>query len=102
MSAAIQASVKKYKNLGYNKAALAFIEAGDNDTKNLCCKAAEAVIAISPPATTLPKLELPLMGNCTTSIASRKRWKTTGIRVKCLTVKVALCGVNRFPASLWV
>ncbi|MBA2747873.1 MAG: radical SAM protein [Tatlockia sp.] len=48
MVAAIQASGKKYKNVGYNKAALAFIEAGGNDTKNPRCKAVDAVIAISP------------------------------------------------------
>jgi MoaA/NifB/PqqE/SkfB family radical SAM enzyme len=48
MVAAIEAAAKKYSNLGYNKAALAFIEAGGNDTKNPRCKAVEAVIAISP------------------------------------------------------
>ena len=48
MMAAIQASAKKYKTVGYNKAALAFIEAGGNDTKNPRCKAVDAVIAISP------------------------------------------------------
>jgi len=45
---AIQASAKKYKYRGYNKAALAFVEAGGNDTKNPRCKAVEAVIAIFP------------------------------------------------------
>lgn len=40
--------VKKYRNVGYNRAALAFIEAGGNNTKNLRCKAVDAVIAISP------------------------------------------------------
>jgi MoaA/NifB/PqqE/SkfB family radical SAM enzyme len=48
MVAAIQASAKKYQSVGYNKAALAFIEAGGNDTKNPRCKAVDAVIAISP------------------------------------------------------
>jgi len=48
MVSAIQASAKKHKNVGYNKAALAFIEAGGNDIKNPRCKAVEAVIAISP------------------------------------------------------
>lgn len=48
MVAAIEAAAKKYSNLGYNKAALAFIEAGGNDTNNPRCKAVEAVIAISP------------------------------------------------------
>ncbi len=48
MVAAIEAAAKKYSNLGYNTAALAFIEAGGNDTKNPRCKAVEAVIAISP------------------------------------------------------
>ncbi|HEY9874708.1 MAG TPA: radical SAM protein [Candidatus Obscuribacterales bacterium] len=48
MVAAIQTGAKKYKNIGYNKAALAFIEAGGNDTKNPRCKAVDAVIAISP------------------------------------------------------
>lgn len=41
----MQASVQKHKNVGYNRAALAFIEAGGNDTKNPRCKAVEAVIA---------------------------------------------------------
>lgn len=48
MVRAIEAAAKKYDNLGYNKAALAFIEAGGNDTKNPRCKAVDAVIAISP------------------------------------------------------
>jgi hypothetical protein len=48
MVAAIQASAKKYRNVGYNKAALAFIEAGGNDIQNPRCKAVDAVIAISP------------------------------------------------------
>ncbi len=45
---AIEASAKTYKNLGYNKAALAFIKAGGNDVQNPRCKAVDAVIAISP------------------------------------------------------
>ncbi|MBW4554269.1 MAG: radical SAM protein [Aphanocapsa sp. GSE-SYN-MK-11-07L] len=45
---AIESSAKKYRNLGYNKAALAFIKAGGNDTQNPRCKAVDAVIAISP------------------------------------------------------
>ena len=48
MVAAIQAVAKKYNNVGYNKAALAFIKAGGNDTKNPRCKAVDAAIAISP------------------------------------------------------
>ncbi|MBD1922759.1 radical SAM protein [Microcoleus sp. FACHB-831] len=48
MVAAIEDAAKKYNNVGYNKAALAFIEAGGNDTKNPRCKAVDAVIAISP------------------------------------------------------
>ncbi|CDN12755.1 moaA/nifB/pqqE family protein [Richelia intracellularis] len=48
MIAAIEAVAKKYNNVGYNKAALVFIEAGGNDTKNPRCKAVDAVIAISP------------------------------------------------------
>jgi MoaA/NifB/PqqE/SkfB family radical SAM enzyme len=48
MVAAIEAAARQYDNLGYNKAALAFIEAGGNDTKNPRCKAVDAVIAISP------------------------------------------------------
>jgi MoaA/NifB/PqqE/SkfB family radical SAM enzyme len=48
MVRAIEAAAKKYNNLGYNRAALAFIEAGGNDTKNPRCKAVDAVIAISP------------------------------------------------------
>ncbi|MBW4449123.1 MAG: radical SAM protein [Spirirestis rafaelensis WJT71-NPBG6] len=48
MVAAIEVAGRKYKNVGYNKAALAFIEAGGNDTKNPRCKAVDAVIAISP------------------------------------------------------
>jgi MoaA/NifB/PqqE/SkfB family radical SAM enzyme len=45
---AIEAAAKQYRNVGYNRAALAFIEAGGNDTKNPRCKAVDAVIAISP------------------------------------------------------
>lgn len=45
---AIEAAARKYSNVGYNKAALEFIKAGGNDTKNPRCKAVEAVIAISP------------------------------------------------------
>ncbi|MBW4658570.1 MAG: radical SAM protein [Drouetiella hepatica Uher 2000/2452] len=45
---AIEASARQYRNVGYNKAALAFIEAGGNDTQNPRCKAVDAVIAISP------------------------------------------------------
>jgi MoaA/NifB/PqqE/SkfB family radical SAM enzyme len=48
MVAAIEAGARKYSGLGYNKAALAFIEAGGNDTQNPRCKAVDAVIAISP------------------------------------------------------
>lgn len=48
MVAAIEASAKKYSNVGYNKASLAFILAGGNDTENPRCKAVDAVIAISP------------------------------------------------------
>ncbi|NJN39198.1 MAG: radical SAM protein [Acaryochloridaceae cyanobacterium CSU_3_4] len=46
--AAIESSARKYRNLGYNKAALEFIRAGGNDTQNPRCKAVDAVIAISP------------------------------------------------------
>ena len=45
---AIETAARQYRNLGYNKAALAFIEAGGNDTSNPRCKAVDAVIAISP------------------------------------------------------
>ncbi|EKQ68309.1 putative Fe-S oxidoreductase [Leptolyngbyaceae cyanobacterium JSC-12] len=48
MVAAIEAAAKQYDNVGYNRAALAFIEAGGNDTQNPRCKAVDAVIAISP------------------------------------------------------
>lgn len=48
MVAAIRRTAKHYPNIGYNKAALALIEAGGNDTKNPRCKAVDAVIAISP------------------------------------------------------
>jgi MoaA/NifB/PqqE/SkfB family radical SAM enzyme len=48
MVRAIETAAKKYSNLGYNRAAVAFIEAGGNDTKNPRCKAVDAVIAISP------------------------------------------------------
>jgi hypothetical protein len=34
MVAASGSTAKKYRNVGYNKAALAFIEASGNDTKN--------------------------------------------------------------------
>lgn len=45
---AIESTAKRYRNVGYNRAALAFIEAGGNDTNNPRCKAVDAVIAISP------------------------------------------------------
>lgn len=45
---AIEAIAKKYGNVGYNKAALAFIKAGGNNTEHPRCKAVDAVIAISP------------------------------------------------------
>ncbi|MBD3881508.1 radical SAM protein [Phormidium tenue FACHB-886] len=45
---AIESAARQYRNVGYNKAALAFIEAGGNDTNNPRCKAVDAVIAISP------------------------------------------------------
>jgi MoaA/NifB/PqqE/SkfB family radical SAM enzyme len=45
---AIERSAKKYKCIGYNKAALAFIQDGGNDINNPRCKAVDAVIAISP------------------------------------------------------
>lgn len=48
MVEAMRQAAKEYNNLGYNKAALAFIEAGGNDTSNPRCKAVDAVIAISP------------------------------------------------------
>ena len=48
MVEAIRSTAKQYPNMGYNKAALAFIEAGGNDTRNPRCKAVDAVIAISP------------------------------------------------------
>jgi MoaA/NifB/PqqE/SkfB family radical SAM enzyme len=48
MVMAIETVAKQYNNVGYNKAALAFIEAGGNDTQNPRCKAVDAVIAISP------------------------------------------------------
>lgn len=48
IAAAIAENAKKHNNLGYNKAALAFIQAGGNDTANPRCKAVDAVIAISP------------------------------------------------------
>jgi len=45
----IEEVARKYGSVvGYNKAALAFIEAGGNDTQKPRCKAVEAVIAISP------------------------------------------------------
>lgn len=45
---AIESAARQYSNLGYNRAALAFIEAGGNDTQNPRCKAVDSVIAISP------------------------------------------------------
>lgn len=45
---AIESSARKYRNLGYNKAALELIRSGGNDTQNPRCKAVDAVIAISP------------------------------------------------------
>jgi len=48
MVAAIQASAKQHRHVGYNQAALAFIEAGGNDRQKPRCKAVDVVIAISP------------------------------------------------------
>jgi MoaA/NifB/PqqE/SkfB family radical SAM enzyme len=48
MIEAIERSASKYNCIGYNRAALAFIADGGNDTKNPRCKAVDAVIAISP------------------------------------------------------
>jgi MoaA/NifB/PqqE/SkfB family radical SAM enzyme len=48
IAAAIEAAASEYSNVGYNRAALAFIQAGGNDTKKPRCKAVDAVIAISP------------------------------------------------------
>ncbi|NJK42072.1 MAG: radical SAM protein, partial [Acaryochloridaceae cyanobacterium SU_2_1] len=45
---AIETSARKYRNLGYNKAALELIRAGGNDIEKPRCKAVDAVIAISP------------------------------------------------------
>jgi MoaA/NifB/PqqE/SkfB family radical SAM enzyme len=45
---AIEATARKYSNVGYNRAALEFIKAGGNDTNHPRCKAVDAVIAISP------------------------------------------------------
>lgn len=44
----IEQNAKKYNNVGYNKAALALIRAGGNNTRAPRCKAVDAVIAISP------------------------------------------------------
>ncbi|MEH2063308.1 MAG: hypothetical protein V7K50_13775 [Nostoc sp.] len=43
-----EVTAKKYKNLGYNDAALTFIEAGNDNIKNPDCKVMDAVIAVSP------------------------------------------------------
>jgi MoaA/NifB/PqqE/SkfB family radical SAM enzyme len=48
MIEAIKSSASKYSCIGYNRAALAFIADGGNDTNNPRCKAVDAVIAISP------------------------------------------------------
>jgi MoaA/NifB/PqqE/SkfB family radical SAM enzyme len=48
MIQAIERSASKYNCIGYNRAALAFIADGGNDTNNPRCKAVDAVIAISP------------------------------------------------------
>ncbi|MDR9893348.1 hypothetical protein G7B40_001940 [Aetokthonos hydrillicola Thurmond2011] len=83
MIAAIESAAKKCKNVGYNKAALAFIEAGGNDTKNPRPQAVNAVIAISRNdellylVTTFRKPEFPLRGGCTNFIVSQLRWKIT-------------------------
>lgn len=45
---AIESSARIYPNVGYNKAALQFINAGGNDINSPRCKAVDAVIAISP------------------------------------------------------
>jgi MoaA/NifB/PqqE/SkfB family radical SAM enzyme len=48
MIEAIERSASKYNCIGYNRAALAFIADGGNNTNNPRCKAVDAVIAISP------------------------------------------------------
>jgi len=84
MVAAIQASAKKYKHVGYNKAALALLKLGAMTLK-IPCKAVEAVIAISPddqlllPCYHFAQTGVPINGNCTTSIANPKRWKIPAI-----------------------
>lgn len=47
MSAVIEAVTKKYAHIGYNKAALAFMQAGGNDRQNPRCHAVDAAISIS-------------------------------------------------------
>jgi MoaA/NifB/PqqE/SkfB family radical SAM enzyme len=47
MSAVIEAVTKKYAHIGYNKAALAFIQAGGNDRQHPRCQAVDAAVSIS-------------------------------------------------------
>ncbi|PSB01959.1 radical SAM protein [Merismopedia glauca] len=47
MSAVIEAVTHKYSHIGYNKAALAFLQAGGNDRQNPRCQAVDAAISIS-------------------------------------------------------
>ncbi len=101
MIAAIESVAKKYNNVGYNKAALAFIEAGGNDTQNHRCKAVNTVVAISPndelllPCYHFAQTGIPIMGNFTNFIVSRERWKiTANPKVSLRYAKAAQFGVT--------
>lgn len=66
---AIANIARKFPNVGYNRAALAFIQAGGNDTENPRCKAIDAAIAVSPdnqlllPCYHFAQDSLPIEGN---------------------------------------
>jgi MoaA/NifB/PqqE/SkfB family radical SAM enzyme len=68
MSAVIEAVTQKYSHIGYNKAALAFLQAGGNDRQAPRCKAVDAAITISTddmllmPCSHLAQTVLPIEG----------------------------------------
>jgi MoaA/NifB/PqqE/SkfB family radical SAM enzyme len=68
MSAVIEAVTKKYSHIGYNKAALAFLQAGGNDRQNPRCQAVDAAISISTddrlliPCSHIAQTALPIEG----------------------------------------
>lgn len=71
MVAVVESTAKKYINVGYNKAAIAFIKARGDNTKNSRPQAVKAPKrnfskrqTAATTLATMPNLEYPSMGNC--------------------------------------